>query len=124
MFKKMPFTPVVIFLILLSPGFALASDSKGEVSSITILLGLLAAVVALGCFFLAWRIYTFLKRGELASSWQMLGLSFLLFGLAQLLEIASLSGWLPLSLLSVTFVRLVALSLLAFGLHRTTKVLG
>jgi hypothetical protein len=54
----------------------------------------------------------------------MLGLSFLLFGLAQLLEIASLSGWLPLSLLSVTFVRLVALSLLAFGLHRTTKVLG
>jgi hypothetical protein len=84
----------------------------------------MAAVLALGCFFLAWRIYSFLKKGELALPWQMLGLSFFLFGLAQLLEIATGSGWLPLSSLSVTFVRLIALVFLAFGLHRTAKILG
>ncbi|OGC86934.1 MAG: hypothetical protein A2142_01015 [candidate division Zixibacteria bacterium RBG_16_48_11] len=87
-------------------------------------MGLLAALLALGCFFLAWKIYSFLKKGELALPWQMLGLSFFLLGLAQLLEIATSSGWLPLSGLSVTFVRLIALTFLAFGLHRTTKILG
>ena len=113
----------LLFWLISAPP-ARAAEAEGGVSPLTILLGLLAALLALGCFFLAWKIYSFLKKGELALPWQMLGLSFFLLGLAQLLEIATSSGWLPLSGLSVTFVRLIALTFLAFGLHRTTKILG
>ena len=109
---------------LISAPPARAAEVGEGVSPLSILLGVLAALLALGCFFLAWKIYSFLKKGELALPWQMLGLSFFLLGLAQLLEIATSSGWLPLSGLSVTFVRLIALTFLAFGLHRTTKILG
>ena len=105
-------------------GLAQAAGEKGVMSPLTIFFGLLATLLAVGCFFLAWRIYSFLKKGELALPWQMLGLSFFLLGLAQLLELASSSGWLPLSALSFTFIRLLALTFLAFGLHRTTKILG
>ncbi len=103
---------------------AQAASSKGAISPLAMFLGLVAALLAVTCFFLAWRIYSFLKKGELALPWQMLGLSFFLLGLAQLLELAASSGWLPLSSLSVTFIRLLALTFLAFGLHRTTKILG
>ena len=105
-------------------GLAQAAAEKGVIAPLTVFFGLAATLLAVGCFFLAWRIYSFLKKGELALPWQMLGLSFFLLGLAQLLELATSSGWLPLSALSFTFIRLLALTFLAFGLHRTTKILG
>jgi len=106
------------------PELALASTGEAEVSSLAILFGLLTAVLALGCFYLAWKVYSFLKKGELAFPWQMLGFSFFLLGLAQLLEMATLAGWVSLTPLTLTLARFLALTLLALGLHRTTKILG
>jgi hypothetical protein len=120
--KKSLFTLPVWCLLL--PQAAWAADGSGPVPMLTILISLLAIGLALGCFFLAWRIYSFLKGGELALSWQMLGLSFFLLGLAQLLETVSQSGWLALTPVSVSFARVVALAVLAFGLHRTAKILS
>ncbi|OGC91781.1 MAG: hypothetical protein A2142_09205 [candidate division Zixibacteria bacterium RBG_16_48_11] len=106
------------------PELALASTGEAQVSSLAILFGLLTAVLALGCFYLAWKVYSFLKKGELAFPWQMLGFSFFLLGLAQLLEMATLAGWVSLTPLTLTLARFLALTLLALGLHRTTKILG
>jgi len=123
--KRKTSLPTLIILGWFSQtGLAQAASSQGAISPLAMFLGLVATLLAVGCFFLAWRIYSFLKKGELALPWQMLGLSFFLLGLAQLLELAASSGWLPLSSLSVTFIRLLALTFLAFGLHRTTKILG
>ncbi len=117
--------PVLVTLSWFSQtGLAQAAGDHARISPLALLLGLMATLLAVSCFFLAWRIYSYLKKGELALPWQMLGLSFFLLGLAQLLELAASSGWLPLSSLSVTFIRLLALTFLAFGLHRTTKILG
>ena len=102
----------------------MASTGEAEVSSLAILFGLLTAVLALGCFYLAWKVYSFLKKGELAFPWQMLGFSFFLLGLAQFLEMATLAGWVSLTPLTLTLARFLALTLLALGLHRTTKILG
>ena len=106
------------------PELALASTGEAQVSSLAILFGLLTAVLALGCFYLAWKVYSFLKKGELAFPWQMLGFSFFLLGLAQLLEMATLAGLVSFSPLTLSLARFLALTLLALGLHRTTKILG
>lgn len=106
------------------PELALASPGGTGVSNLAILFSLFTAGLALGCFYLAWKIYSFLKKGELAFPWQMLGFSFLLLGLAQFLEMATLAGWVNFTPLSLSLARFLALSLLALGLHRTTKILG
>jgi len=111
-------------LWLFWPGLALAAEGNTTLSPLTVFLGLLSFGLALVCFFLAWKIYSFLKKGELALPWQMLGLSFFILGLAQLLDLASNSGWLAITPLSASFARFLALTLLVVGLHRTSKILG
>ena len=116
-----------LFLALIgffSADSAWAAPGETEMTGLGLLFGALTFLLALSCFYLAWRVYSFLRRGELALPWQLLSFSFFLLGLAQLLEVAANSGWLPVTSWGASLLRLLALTILAVGLHRTTKILG
>lgn len=115
---------LAILVLLLVPEYAWSASPGTETSPIGILVSLLTIGLALVCFYFALRIHSFLKKGELALSWQLWGLSFLFLGLAQLLEIVAHSGFIPLASASVQITRLLALGLMVFGLHRATKILS
>src|SRR3972149_8756678 len=70
--------------INLALGAEVGSDSSSLLSVTVNGLGL---VLILSCLYFCWRIFQFLKGGELSSAWQILSLAFIIFGLAQLGEI-------------------------------------
>ncbi|MCI0531508.1 MAG: hypothetical protein L0Y74_06125 [candidate division Zixibacteria bacterium] len=103
---------------------AWAADSGSTFSGFSGIFGIAIIFLALCCFYLALKIYSYLKKGELAWSWQMVGLAFLFIGLAQMVEIATNSGWLALTPLAVHILRFLALVLMLLGLQRTKKILS
>lgn len=120
--KKLNLTLILLLVLInLARAFEGNADSSSFLSVTINGLGLL---LILCCLYFSWRIFSFLKGGELSSAWQILSLAFIIFGLAQLGEIflKFQNIYLPSSV--VNFAKLLSLIFFTWGLYRAKKVLS
>ncbi len=120
--KKIILTLTLSFAsINLAFGAEVGSDPSSLLSVTVNGLGL---VLILSCLYFCWRIFHFLKGGELSSAWQILSLAFIIFGLAQLGEIVLKFQDIYLPPSVVYLAKLLSLIFLTWGLYRAKKVLS
>lgn len=115
---------ITLISLILLPSLLLADSESGSISGIGILFSGLILVVVFVCFFLALKVFSLLRGGELASGWQMLAISFIVLCLGQLMELASSLELFNLDQVVVVTLRLAGVFLLLFGIVRIKKVLS
>ena len=115
---------ITLITLILLPSLLLADSEPGSISGIGILFSGLILVVVFVCFFLAMKVFSLLRGGELASGWQMLAISFIVLCLGQLVELASTLELFNLDQAIVVTLRLAGVFLLLLGIVRIKKVLS
>jgi len=120
--KKVSLT-LILLITLIKIAFA-SEVSSDSASLLSVTINGLGLILILSCLYFCWRIFHFLKGGELSSAWQILSLAFIIFGLAQLGEIVLKfqNIYLPPSV--VYLAKLLSLIFLTWGLYRAKKVLS
>ena len=114
---------IILTLTLIS--WAGGADSESNsVSFWSVIFNILAFLMVLGCLYFSWKLFTFLKGGELGSTWQILSLAFLIFALVQIGEILLGFQQSPLAQTLAYVGKLLFLGITFWGLYRAKKVLS
>ncbi|MBD3218486.1 MAG: hypothetical protein GF310_09445 [candidate division Zixibacteria bacterium] len=113
----------LIALIIMPCTLAAQSAESGS-AGVGLLFNGLILLVVLVCFFMAMKVFSLLRGGELASGWQMLAIAFIVLCLGQLIELASTLEIVGLNQAVVVTVRLAGVFLLLLGIVRIKKVLS
>jgi len=103
---------------------ALMADAASGGSDVGVLFNGLILLVVLVCFFVAMKIFSLLRGGELASGWQMLAIAFIILCLGQLIDLMATLEIGGLNQAIVATVRLAGVFLLLLGVVRIKKVLS
>ena len=111
-------------LLIIMPGLLMADSGAGSISGAGVLINTLIFLVILACFFVALRVFSFLRGGEMASGWQFLAISFIILCLGQLLALTSSLELFNLDMAIVVAIRLIGVFMLFLGITRIKKVLG
>lgn len=111
-------------LLVIMPGVLFAETGSGSISGAGILINTLIFLVILACFFVAIKVFSFLRGGEMASGWQFLAISFIVLCLGQLLALASSLELFSLDMAIVVAIRLIGIFMLFLGITRIKKVLS
>lgn len=112
-----------LIALLFLPSALLADAASGS-SDVGVLFNGLILLVVLVCFFVALKIFSLLRGGELASGWQMLAIAFVLLCLGQLIDLMVTLEIAGLNQAMVATARLAGAFLLLLGVVRIKKVLS
>ncbi|NIP42328.1 MAG: hypothetical protein GWO28_06420 [candidate division Zixibacteria bacterium] len=112
-----------LIALLFLPSALLADAASGS-SDVGVLFNGLILLVVLVCFFVALKIFSLLRGGELASGWQMLAIAFVLLCLGQLVDLMVTLEIAGLNQAMVATARLAGAFLLLLGVVRIKKVLS
>jgi hypothetical protein len=99
------------------------TDLGGSTMAGSLVVGMIILVVVV-CIFLALRIFSLLKGGELASAWQMLAIAFVILLIAegvQLIDMLNIAG---LGNTTAMLIRLVGIGAVMIGMLRIKRVLS
>jgi hypothetical protein len=113
----------VLIALLFLPSALLADAASGS-SDVGVLFNGLILLVVLVCFFVALKIFSLLRGGELASGWQMLAIAFVILCLGQLVDLMVTLEIAGLNQAMVATARLAGAFLLLLGVVRIKKVLS
>jgi hypothetical protein len=114
----------IVMISLFMPSILLGGDGSMAVSGLGVLFGTGIFLIILVCFFIAMKIFSMLRGGEMASGWQVLAISFIILCLGQLVELASSLELFSLDLAFVVAIRLIGVFMLLVGIMRIKKVLS
>jgi hypothetical protein len=115
---------ILALIALLFLPSALLADAASGSSDVGVLFNGLILLVVLVCFFVALKIFSLLRGGELASGWQMLAIAFVLLCLGQLIDLMVTLEIAGLNQAMVATARLAGAFLLLLGVVRIKKVLS
>jgi len=115
---------VMLFFISIYPSYLAADNGGGTSSGMGALFGSIIFLVILICFFIATKIFSYLRGGEMATGWQFLSISFIILCLSQLIAVASSLELFSLSSAIVEGFRLLGVFVLLVGVSRIKKVLS
>ena len=118
------FAIIVAIVLLLAPAELAAQDGMNSTTGMNILFGAAIFLVILACFFVASRIFSFLRGGELASGWQMLAIAFIVLCISQLLDISASLELFSLNNTAVQAFRLVGVAVLMLGFIKIKNALS
>ena len=104
-------------------GSLMAQPALGEVSAVSVGIDLLLFVAGLLCFATSMKIFTLLRGGELSSGWQILSVSFLLFSIAQALELSIKLEFFKMPDTAISVMQAVAVILIFIGVARIKRAL-
>lgn len=108
----------------LFPSAALA-DTNGVTASVAgVLIVVMILLVAVICFFLALKVFSLLKGGELASAWQLLAISFMILLIAEAVKLVDLLNVADLGDTAAMLIRLVGIAAVMLGISKIKKVLS
>ncbi len=110
--------------MLMAPDIADASTGLADSSIASLLLGILMILLTGICVFIALKIFSCLKGGELASAWQVLAISFVILIIAEVVRLTNLLSIASVSDNVIMLIRLVGLSTLMIGVSRIKRVLS
>lgn len=101
-----------------------ADNGIESTSGMNVLFGAAIFLLILICFFVAYRIFSFLRGGELAGGWQMLAIAFIVLCLSQLIDIALSLELFTLDGVTVQVIRLLGVIVLMFGFVKIKNALS
>jgi hypothetical protein len=113
-----------VILLIIMPGLLIADSGTGSISGAGVLINSLIFLIILACFFVAVKVFSFLRGGEMASGWQFLAISFIVLCLGQLLALASSLELFNLDMAIVVAIRLIGVFMLFLGITRIKKALS
>jgi hypothetical protein len=113
-----------LIALIIMPCTLSAQSAESGSAGVGLLFNGLIMLVVLVCFFMAMKVFSLLRGGELASGWQMLAIAFIVLCLGQLIELASTLEIVSLNQAVVVTVRLAGVFLLLLGIVRIKKVLS
>ncbi|TFH64595.1 MAG: hypothetical protein E4G91_05280 [Candidatus Zixiibacteriota bacterium] len=116
---------VILALVALPASNALAQTAAktGEVSAFGVAIDIVLLVAGLICFVMCLKIFALLRGGELSPGWQVLAVSFLIFSLGQLLNLAIKLDIVTMQKNAIGILQLLALILVAVGVTKIKKSL-
>lgn len=127
---KLFFFIVITLLLLLSGTNPAQSSEKSEAetsaqsSFVEVILGFAILLLVCGCFFYTKKIESFLKGGELSFGWFLILISFLILIILQFIELGNSINVLKFDSDLYSFLKLIWMILLGWGLYRLKKVLS
>lgn len=106
------------------PRVAVADTDPGGSTMVgSLVVGMIILVVAI-CFFLALKILSLLKGGELASAWQMLTIAFVILLIAEGMQLIDMLNIASLGDTAAMLIRLVGVGAVMIGILRIKRVLS
>ena len=99
------------------------TDLGGSTMAGSLVVGMIILVVVI-CFFLALKIFSLLKGGELASAWQMLAIAFLVLLIAEGVQLIDMLNIASLGDTAAMLIRLVGIGAVMIGMLRIKRVLS
>lgn len=118
------FLPLVLAVTFVAPSRADASIGLASSSIATLLLAMLMILLTGICVFVAFKIFSCLKGGELASAWQILAISFVILVIAEVVRLAGLLSIAEVGENVIMLIRLVGLCTVMVGVSRIRRVLS
>jgi hypothetical protein len=116
---SLAFTAVII------PVADLVAGSGGEdATAVGVGIDLLLMIAGLLCFATCMKVFSLLRGGELSSGWQMLSVSFLLFSLAQALELLVTLELFLMPENAASALHVLSLFLILIGIAKIKKALS
>ena len=109
---------------VLIPGVASADTGERVTSVAGLLVVAVVLLFAAICFFMALRVFSLLKGGELASAWQILAVSFMVLFLAEGMKLIDMLNVAHLGDTLVTAIRLVGIAAVMIGVSKIKSVLS
>ena len=99
------------------------TDLGGSTMAGSLVVGTIILVVVV-CVFLALRIFSLLKGGELASAWQMLTIAFVILLVAEGVQLIDMLNIASLGDTAAMLIRLVGIGAVMIGILRIKRVLS
>ncbi len=109
---------------VLIPNAACANTGEQSTSVAGLLVVALILLFAAVCFFLALKIFSLLKGGELASAWQIMAISFMILLLAEAMKLIDMLNVADLGDTVLTTVRLAGIAAVMIGVSKIRNVLS
>ena len=116
--------PLILVMMIVAPSRADASIGLADSSIAALLLAVLMILLTAMCVFIALRIFSCLKGGELASAWQVLAISFVILVIAEVVRLTGLLSIADVSENVIMLIRLVGLCTVMIGVSRIRRVLS
>jgi FtsH-binding integral membrane protein len=118
------FLPLVLAMMFVAPSRADASVGLAGSSIAALLLAILMILLTAICVFIALKIFSCLKGGELASAWQIMAISFVILVIAEVVKLFALLSIADVSENVIMLIRLVGLCTVMIGVSRIRRVLS
>ena len=99
------------------------TDLGGSTMAGSLVVGSIILVVVV-CVFLALKIFSLLKGGELASAWQMLTIAFVILLIAEGVQLIDMLNIASLGDTAAMLIRLVGIGAVMIGILRIKRVLS
>jgi hypothetical protein len=99
------------------------TDLGGSTMAGSLVVGMIILVVVI-CIFLALKIFSLLKGGELASAWQLLTIAFVVLLIAEGVQLIDMLNIASLGNTAAMLIRLVGIGAVMIGMLRIKRVLS
>ncbi|MCK4656675.1 MAG: hypothetical protein KAT85_06565 [candidate division Zixibacteria bacterium] len=99
------------------------TDLGGSTMAGSLVVGMIILVVVI-CIFLALKIFSLLKGGELASAWQLLTIAFVVLLIAEGVQLIDMLNIASLGDTAAMLIRLVGIGAVMIGMLRIKRVLS
>lgn len=108
----------------LFPAVAFAGDQLGGRNVSEVFLVALMLLIAGICFFIALKIFSSLRGGEMASAWQIIAISFIIMLIAEAVSLMNILAVANIGQFVAMLIRLLGLATVMMGMSRIRKVLS
>jgi hypothetical protein len=108
----------------LFPAVAFAGNQLGNRSVSEIFIVALMLLIAGICFFIAMKIFSSLRGGEMASAWQIIAISFVIMLIAEAVSLLNVLAVANIGQFVAMLIRLLGLAAVMMGMSRIRKVLS
>lgn len=109
---------------ILIPRAACAGTTGTTASAAGVLIVVMILLLAVVCFFLALKVFSLLKGGELASAWQMLAISFMILLIAEAVKLIGMLNVANFGDTASMLIRLVGIAAVMLGISKIKKALS
>ena len=122
--NRLLFSVITGISVWLMPSVTFAGDQSGGNGYTEGILVALMLLIAGVCFFVAVKIFSSLRGGELAAPWQIIAVSFVILLIAEALSLLNILHIANVGQYSAMVIRLLGLAAIMMGVSRIRKVLS
>ncbi|MFH1893036.1 MAG: hypothetical protein ABIK83_10205 [Candidatus Zixiibacteriota bacterium] len=122
--NRLLFSVIAGISVWLTPAVTFAGVQPGGSGITEGLLVALMLLLAAICFFVALKIFSSLRGGEMAAAWQILAVSFMILLIAEAVSLLNILEVVSIGQYAAMVIRLLGLATIMIGVSKIRKVLS